>query len=349
MIESERPQRRSRRARAAQIDWVFALALAFFVGVLVWFSRSIYDFFTPSTGTLSTPTFIGQTEGDAISGASRLRIRTLVVARTSSDKYPAGVVMSQEPNPGSQIREGRQVSLVVSSGLQIFPMPDLRGDSLREAGLDLSHYHLVLGKTRTVQNNDVPAGHVVAQDPPPLTSARVGTTVNLDLSKGGPQALSVPNLVGMTIDEARDEAADAGIHLGQVVWTPFGSAGAPHGVIVRQSPDAGAKTDAFGTVSLQVSAGPAQAGYLVRQIHATVTVPEGDGQQLVRIAVHDETGTWNVYNAFAEPHQRLDFNLTVVGTSELDTYVNNELLGSTQLGAEPEQRTTQQKKNDLRP
>ncbi len=348
MIESERPHRR-RRSRSVAIDWLFALALAFFVGVLVWFSRSIYDFFTPTTGTLSTPTFVGQTEGDAIGEASRLRIRTLVVARTSSERYPAGVVMSQEPQPGSQIREGRQVSLVVSSGLQIFPMPDLRGDSLREAGLDLSHYHLLLGKTRTVPNNDVPAGRVVTQDPPPLTSARVGTVVNLDVSKGGPSALRVPNLVGMTIDEARDAASDAGIHLGQVVWTPFGSAAAPKGIIVRQSPDAGAKTDAFSTVSLQVSAGPGQAGYLVRQVHATVTVPEGDGQQLVRISVHDETGSWNVYNAYAEPHQRLDFNLTVIGTSELDTYVNNELLGSTQLGAEPATPSPGQKKKAAPP
>ena len=85
-----------------------------------------------------------------------------------------------------------------------------------------------------------------------------------------------------------------------------------------------------------------------RKKTTSATLP-GCNSSLVRIAVHDETGTWNVYNAFAEPHQRLDFNLTVVGTSELDTYVNNELLGSTQLGAEPEQRTPQQNKNDLRP
>jgi eukaryotic-like serine/threonine-protein kinase len=335
VIESSGAPKRRRRARAAYVDWVFAVALAFFVGVAVWFGRSIYDFLTPSAGTLSTPTFVGQAEGDAITEAQRLRIRVLVVARAPSDKFPVGVVMNQQPGAGSQIREGRQVSLIVSTGLQLFPMPDLRYESMREVNLDLSHYRLTLGKTRLVSNNDVPAGHVVAQDPAPLTSARIGTVVNLDVSKGGQSSARVPSFVDLTIDEARQEAADAGVHLGQVVWTPFGRSGAARGLVVRQEPSAGERMDPFTTVSLQVSAGPGQAGYLVRQVHAAVTVPSSDGPQLVRITVRDDTGSWNVYNAYAESRQKLDFNLTVVGTSELDTYVNNELLGSTQLGSEP--------------
>ena len=58
--------------------------------------------------------------------------------------------------------------------------------------------------------------------------------------------------------------------------------------------------------------------------------------------MRDETGTWNVYNAFAQPKQKLDFNLTVVGTAELDVFVNNELLDSTSLGVEPSFQEKQQ-------
>jgi beta-lactam-binding protein with PASTA domain len=326
---------RRRRTRNARLDWLFALALAFFVGVVVWFGRSIYDFFTPSTQTLSTPTFVGQTEGDAIAEGDRVHLRAVVVTRASSDRYPKGVVMSQQPLPGAQVRVGRQISLIVSQGLQIFPMPDLRYESLREAGLDLSRAHLILGKTRYTASADVPASHVVSQDPPPLVSARVGTVVNLVLSKGGAALVRTPDFANMSIDEARDQAVAAGIHLGQVVWTPFGRYGPSRGIVVRQSPASGVRIDPFQTVSLQVSAGAGQAGYIVRQVHATVTVPAGDNQQLVRVSVHDDTGTWNVYNAYALPRQKLDFNLTVIGTSELDTYVDNELLESTQLGVEP--------------
>jgi len=62
----------------------------------------------------------------------------------------------------------------------------------------------------------------------------------------------------------------------------------------------------------------------------------------VRVQVRDETGTWNVYNAYAQPKQRLDFNLTVVGTAELDVFVNEELISSTKLGHEPAMQERQQ-------
>jgi hypothetical protein len=214
-------------------------------------------------------------------------------------------------------------------------MPDLRFESLRNAGLDLNRLKLQLDKTTTVANDDVPANHIVAQDPPPLSSVRQGSKVSLTLSKGPPTGLKVPNFGGMTIDEARSEAQRLRVKIGQVVWTPFGPSGKPRGTIVRQNPGAGAQIDPFEEVSLQVSAGPGEYGYIIRQVHATATVPSRDDAAHVRMEVRDDTGTWNVYDGYAQGGQKLDFNLTVVGTAELDTYVNNELLNQTTIGKEP--------------
>jgi hypothetical protein len=144
----------------------------------------------------------------------------------------------------------------------------------------------------------------------------------------------VPNFVGEFIDDARADAARGKIHLGQIVWTPFGPTGPPRGQVAKQNPAPGALIDPFAAVSLQVSAGPEQYGYLIRQVHATATVPASDSAANVRMEVHDETGTWNVYNGFAQGGQKLDFNLTVVGKSELDTYINNELLSQVTLGGD---------------
>jgi len=319
---------------------LFALALALFVGVAVWFGRAIQDFLAPSAKSASVPTLVGETLSDALSTAERTKLKATVVQRAASDRYPKDVVMRQDPPPGDQVREGRQISLVVSSGVQIFAMPDLRYESMREVGLDLSHAKLALGKVKIVQNDEVPANRVVTQDPPPLSSVRVGSVVNLELSKGGPPSVRVPNFTNMSIEEGRDAAADAHIRLGQIVWTPFGRYGPPRGFIIRQNPAGGAQIDSSQYVSLQVSAGPRESGYLIRQVHATATIPAdavstGEKSATVRVEVRDETGTWNVYNAYAEPKQKLEFNLTVVGTAELDVFVNNELIDSTKLGVEP--------------
>ena len=342
------PRAKSRRPSwFARQDWFFAVALALFVGVGVWFSRAITDFFAPAQKTVSTPSLVGQTLGDAFSTAQRAHLRATVLRRTTSDRYPKDVVMRQSPPAGSQVREGRQISLIVSTGVQIFAMPDLRYESLREVRLDLSHYKLQLGKTKIVRSDDIPANRVVAQDPPPLSSVRSGSVVSVDLSKGGPQTIRVPNLEGLSVDRAREEAKAAHMHIGQIVWTPFGRYGPARGQVVRQKPAPGSEIDASQLVSLQVSAGPREAGYLVRQVHAVATVPEDATQQNdqsanVRVQVRDETGTWNVYNAYAQPKARLEFNLTVVGTAELDVFVNQELISSTKLGVEPAMQERQE-------
>jgi beta-lactam-binding protein with PASTA domain len=119
------------------------------------------------------------------------------------------------------------------------------------------------------------------------------------------------------------------------VWTPFGPSGPPRGQVVRQNPAANADIDPFQDVSLQVSAGPGVYGYLVRQVHATAVVPVRDQTARVRLEIRDETGTWNVYDGYAQGGQKLDFTVTAVGTAEIDTYINNELLNQTVIGKEP--------------
>lgn len=316
-------------------NWALAVALAFFVGVAVWFGRSIKDFLAPTGQEIMVPSLVGQTASDALQEAERVHFHAIIAERSQSDTFPKDVVMRQEPAGGTRVRQGRQISLVVSNGVQIFAMPDLRYESMREVRLDLSRYRLQLGKVRTVASDDVPANHVVAQRPPPLTSARIGTVVNIDVSAGTLNAGRVPNFSGMSIDAARETAARGKFVLGQIVWTPFGRSGAARGTVVRQSPVAGTRADSLTRVSLQVSAGPREAGYVVRQVHATAAVPSGDKPVKVRIEVRDETGTWKVFDAYAQPRQKLDFNVTAIGTSELDMYVDNELVSATKLGKEP--------------
>lgn len=332
--ESAAVAARRRRRLLLNRDWWFALALAFAVAVVVWFGRSVKDFFAPTAASVLMPALTGTTQSDANAECARLRMRCVVLATQTSDRYPKDVVMSQEPPPGSRVREGRQISLVISSGVTIFAMPDLRFESLRNAGLDLNRIKLQLDKTTYVANDDVPRDHVVAQDPPPLSSVRQGSKVAVTLSKGPPTNVKVPSFAGMSIDEARVKALHDRIKLGQVVWTPFGPSGPARGEIVRQNPGPGAQIDPFEEVSLQVSAGPGEYGYLIRQVHATATVPARSDSARVRLEVRDDTGTWNVYDGFAQGGQKLDFNVTAVGTAELDTYINNELLNQTRLGVE---------------
>jgi serine/threonine-protein kinase len=280
------------------------------------------------------PAFAGQTLDDANAECERLHVTCSVVERASSDRFPKEVVMGQQPAAGARVREGRAIAFVVSTGVQIFPMPDLRFESARNASLEIARRKLNLALTTTITNDDVPANYVLSQDPPTSSSVREGSTVKLTLSKGPPSSVVLPSFVSLNIDDARERASLAKVHLGQIVWTPFGPSGPARGIVVRQLPEAGRLVDPFATVSLQVSAGPTEYGYLVRQVHVGVAVPPREDVARVRLQVRDETGTWNVYDGYAQGGQKLDLSVTAVGTAELETYIDEELVNSAKFGVE---------------
>jgi beta-lactam-binding protein with PASTA domain len=338
-------------------DWVFPIVLAIFVGVVVWFGRTVHDFLLPPANTVTLPSFVGQALRDVNTEIQRLHLSSTVVERTTSDRYPRGVVISQQPEANAQVRQGRNISFIVSNGIIAQLMPDLRYQSMREVTLDLSRVRMQTGTITYVKSDIVPDGHVIDQDPAPLSNISEGDKVNLTVSKGGTTSVRVPNFTGMSIDDARAAASKAGIQLGQIVWTPLGDS-PPHGVVARQFPSAGEKINSYSPVSLQVSAGPNESGYILRQVHLLVSVPviesqdadsagssasnssdsstsAADAQLKVRLAVTDATGQYDLYNAYAQPGQKLDFTVSALGTSVVDMYVNDVLVGETRLGDEP--------------
>jgi eukaryotic-like serine/threonine-protein kinase len=314
--------------------------LVVFVALVVWFGREIYDFLLPSSATVTVPSFVGQTLADANAEIERLKLSSAVVDHTTSDRYPKDVVIMQRPDAGEQVRQGRQVSFVISDGIVARLMPDLRYQSMREVQLDLSRAHLELGRVTYARSDIVPDGHVVSQNPAPLVNVHEGDAVTLLVSRGGRANIVVPSFVGLTIDQARALASDAGIKLGQIVWTPLGKKGPPHGMVARQIPPPKARIASYDPVALQVSAGPNESGYILRQVHVLVSVPEpenvaSDDQLDVRLSLTDATGRYDFYRAFAEPGQKLDFTVTAVGTALLDMYVNDTLVAEERLGTEP--------------
>lgn len=319
---------------------MFPVVLALFVALVVWFGREIHDFLLPPADTVTVPSFVGQTLADASNAATRMRLSSSVIDHATSDRYPKGVVISQRPDQGTEVRQGRQISFVVSDGIITRLMPDVRYQSMREVGLDLTRTHLVLGKVTYAKSDVIPDGHVIAQDPAPLASVLEGDKVSLLVSRGATTISHVPNFVGMKIDDARSLADRSNVKLGQIVWTPLGPNGPAHGIVAKQSTPAGAKINSYEQVSLDVSAGPNESGYLLRQVRVLASVPLGDqaapGQSVkVVLRVRDATGQYDAYRAYAQPGQKIDFVVTALGTSVVDFLANDVLVGESRLGNEP--------------
>ncbi|MDK1473255.1 Stk1 family PASTA domain-containing Ser/Thr kinase [Streptomyces sp. 549] len=141
-------------------------------------------------------------------------------------------------------------------------LPDLKGQTLSEAQASAENGRFEVrqgGSENCEQKKDT----VCKTDPAAGTEVQEGSTVTLIMSEG-PAPLEVPDVTGMSADEAASELVDAGFKVGEE--KPVSSSTAEEGTVTEQDPSAGSKRQKGSTVTLSV----------VRTV--TVTVPDVTGR-----------------------------------------------------------------------
>jgi serine/threonine-protein kinase len=169
------------------------------------------------------------------------------------DDVKAGLVVGSEPGAGTEIRKFQQVSLFVSKGPQLFPLPQLTGKTLDGSKEALNGAEMALGKVTEKFDEEIPAGTVLGQAPAAGTPVRHGTPVSLTVSKG-PQPIPVPDVRGQDQDEAVRSIEAAGLKA-VVADETVHDKNIPKGAVVSQEPGSGTLTRGQ-TVTLTISEGP---------------------------------------------------------------------------------------------
>lgn len=169
------------------------------------------------------------------------------------DDILAGLAVGTEPKSGAEVRKFQPITLFVSKGAQLFPLPDLTGGTLDEAKIALNAAEMALGNVTETFDEKVPAGVVLSQDPVKGTEVRHGTPVALTVSKG-PQPIPVPDVRRLAQDAAVKALQDAGL---KAVIAPetVNDKAVPKGAVVSQVPANGTLIRGE-AVTLTVSKGP---------------------------------------------------------------------------------------------
>lgn len=122
--------------------------------------------------------------------------------------HPAGVVLEQTPAAGVLMAVGTPINLVVSKGPEQIVLADYTGKRQFDAAFDLGK----LGLTYEVSfeiSEEVPQGFVIRTDPIAGNVLPPGSLVKVIVSDGPPVS-TVPNLVGMSVEQAQLTVSDAG-------------------------------------------------------------------------------------------------------------------------------------------
>jgi serine/threonine-protein kinase len=165
-----------------------------------------------------------------------------------------GIVAATDPAGGTAAPKGSTVRVNVYSGPALADVPNVVGDTLSVATSTL--HAKGLNYNLTYVDNDAPQGQVVHQNPAPGSSVTKGTTVNLDVSNGPPQ-VSVPPVVGESVQQAEVELQSAGFVVNQQPVSVSDSS--QDGIVQSQSPDGGTSATKGSTVTItvgQFSQGP---------------------------------------------------------------------------------------------
>jgi hypothetical protein len=193
-IRSQRGQRRVPLPDVKVLVLVAAAVILIVVGIVV-ANGSISHRPTVSgpsstTSTLSggqsvtVPNGVGesQTQVATALGSAGLKVGPINLVANGSVK--AGLVISENPQPGSVVSPGSLVSLTVSTGPSPVKVPNVVALAETEAANVLGSAGLNVGTITQEANTHFPVGWVVGQTPSSGTLAAPGSPVDLVVSTG---------------------------------------------------------------------------------------------------------------------------------------------------------------------
>jgi eukaryotic-like serine/threonine-protein kinase len=164
--------------------------------------------------------------------------------QVNDSSYVAGAVpysvLSQHPLAGSEVKASRKIYVTVTAkNPPMVPMPELKDKSLKAAEMELKSRDLVLAETKPVPSpyaNLVIKQYVAGKEIEAGTHIPKGTKVTLDIGNGTmTDEIELPNLVGLSLDDARALLVEAGLQVGLEKKEQV--AGKDKDIVLKQKPE----------------------------------------------------------------------------------------------------------------
>ena len=224
------PAERRRRRTWSWVALAVVLLAALSVGTVAWWFGSGRFAAVPSLTQLTRAQAEARLDGVDLTGR---------FDQEPSETVAAGRVVRSEPAPGGRVLRGHSVTVVLSSGPPAVPVPSVTGRSVDDAQGAIRQAGLQPQLTEQ-SSADVEAGQIISQTPAGGTAKR-GSTVALVVSTG-PGIVAVPDVRGLSIDDARQKLTDAGFRV-KVRSLRIGN-------VIAQSPRGGSQREQGSTVTI---------------------------------------------------------------------------------------------------
>ena len=211
---------------------------------------------TKSNATVAVPdNLVNMTQQDAQAAVEAAGIVfTVDPKKVPSDTVAEGSVVETDPPSGTMVAPGSTVKAKISSGSDSVIVPDnLINMSPEEAKQAVEALGLVWQlSSDQVASDTVENGKIAQVNPSPGSKVKKGQTITGTVSSGT-KSVAVPDLTGMTQDQAREALAAKGLKVGSVLTSD--DASQREGLVLFSSPEAGTSVNKGESVSITLSSG----------------------------------------------------------------------------------------------
>ncbi len=202
---------------------------------------------------LTVPDLEGVAATLAAEELKRLGFEDVVVEEEFSDDMLEGFVTRTLPDASQIAQRDQTVTVFVSKGPEPFPLSDLTGRTVEEAQVLAAERGLII--VVDVETIDVTAasglaGRIASQVPPPGTEVVAGDEIQVRL--GVLLKVTVPELTGLSEEEARTQLLTLGLTLNVVGTVEVPPDSGLEGLIGSQEPVAGTVVDDGSTVTVAI-------------------------------------------------------------------------------------------------
>lgn len=207
--------------------------------LLIWM-----NFYTRHGQARPVPNFVGLTMEQTTQLAKKSRLRFKVIDSIYTATVPRGCIAEQNPKPGFKVKKWRNIVLTINAfHPQMVAMPNLVDLPLRQAKALIESSGLEIGLLKykpdlsldVVLDQQYSGRNIREGD-----SIQTGSVIDLILGKGlSNQRTSVPNLVGMKLEPAKNKILISSLNLGTFVYdnTIQTKADTINAFVYKQNPD----------------------------------------------------------------------------------------------------------------
>jgi eukaryotic-like serine/threonine-protein kinase len=169
------------------------------------------------------PDFYGLTMSQTAKLAKKNKLRYQVIDSVYTSLVPRGCVAEQNPKPGFKVKKWRNVILTINAyNPEMVAMPNLVDLPIRQAIAQISGAGLQMGELRyrpDLSIDVVIEQHYNGKNVSEGDSLQKGSVIDLVLGKGlSNQRTSVPNLIGMALEPARNKILISSLNLGTFIY-----------------------------------------------------------------------------------------------------------------------------------